>query len=366
VRSSVRPAFALLLLLGGCDAPADGPADLAPWPAPYTLMVHDDARITSEQGAPNFQTLRAPIDLKDAPFARATLVVDLRSTCYPFSSWAQNPPPAGQSWPADCDAFDRNFEITLDPPPDPPPGPATGAAAPGIELMRAITPFGGPLHLEIDVTDVANGLPGAHTLQTHITTWSDGAGKVSGSHGGWNVTVALRLEPGAPPRRVLAVLPAFNLSLGPASAGGPAASATLTLPDGTTATRLEYRATGHGGGKDPSCFGPAEEFCERTHHLLLDGAELQPGLAPLREDCSALCTRMHNASPSFDYCLENPCGAIASVMAERANWCPGSLTPPLTWTPELAPGPHTFAAQVDGIADGGSWRLSATLFAFGD
>ena len=41
-------------------------------------------------------------------YAQATLIVDLASTCFPFESAAA--PPAGQNWPADCDAFDRNFD----------------------------------------------------------------------------------------------------------------------------------------------------------------------------------------------------------------------------------------------------------------
>jgi hypothetical protein len=315
---------------------------------PYVITAFDDTRISSDGSAPNFQTVRTPIDLHDGPFASAKLIVDLRSTCFPFENRAK--PPAGHRWPADCDAFDRNFEITLDPEPN------------GIELMRAITPFGGPQHLEIDITDVANGLPGAHTLSTHITTYSDAAGQVSGSAGGWNVTVKLEVTPGDPPRKVLAVLPLWNLSQG--STGDPPV-ANVTIPPGTTATRLEYRATGHGGGNGGvACWGPAEEFCTRTHHVLVDNTELQAGLEPYREDCDKLCTRM--TYKGMMYCLENPCGAIQSVEAPRANWCPGSLTPPFTWEPSLTAGAHSLTYKIDDIAAGGSWRLSATLFAFAD
>jgi hypothetical protein len=224
---------------------------------PVSLMLFNDARITSDSSQPNFHKVRASLEIKDGPFERATLVVDLRSTCYPFESRASNKPPAGHRWPADCDAFDRNFEISLDDEP-----------GPGIELMRAITPFGGPLHLEIDVTDVMNGAPGKHTAQVLIPTWSDGAGQVSGSAGGWNVTVKLELQPGTPPRKVLAVVPLFNLSHGK-STTPPIAK--IDTPAGATSVRLEYRATGHGGANDTTsgeCIGPAEEFCTRTHHLL--------------------------------------------------------------------------------------------------
>ncbi len=179
-QACVLTLFLTLFLGGGCDE-----SPMKPPPAmPYVITAFDDTRISSDGAAPNFQTVRTNIDLRDGPFASATLIVDLRSTCFPFENRAK--PPAGQRWPADCDAFDRNFEITLDK---------------DLELMRAITPFGGPQHLEIDITDVANGLPGAHALSTHITTYSDAAGMVSGSAGGWNVTVKVDVTPGEPPRK---------------------------------------------------------------------------------------------------------------------------------------------------------------------
>jgi hypothetical protein len=70
----------------------------------------------------------------------------------------------------------------------------------------------------------------------------------------------------------------------------------------------------------------------------------------------------------FDYCAENPCGAIGSVNAPRANWCPGSITPPfsLSTAPLAVPGPHTFSWALSRLEPGGSWRLSATYFALGD
>jgi hypothetical protein len=90
---------------------------------------------------------------------------------------------------------------------------------------------------------------------------------------------------------------------------------------------------------------------------------------PWRDDCDTLCTLAHqdNANGGFDYCKENPCGAIASVKAPRANWCPGSETPPFSWDlPGLrSEGKHGFRWQIDGEAQGGSWRLSAVYFAFG-
>jgi hypothetical protein len=65
--------------------------------------------------------------------------------------------------------------------------------------------------------------------------------------------------------------------------------------------------------------------------------------------------------------LENPCGAIQSVQASRANWCPGSLTPPFQWESQApaSPGEHTFSWAIGTVAEGGVWRLSAHYLAFG-
>ncbi|WP_437962374.1 peptide-N-glycosidase F-related protein (plasmid) [Sorangium sp. So ce119] len=346
---------------GGAGAPDDGEVSTPPAP-PYVIEAFAKDRITSDASQPNFQQANAELDLRDGPFAKVRLVVDLETTCYPFESWQDNPPPEGESWPADCDAFDRNFEFSLDDPEDPEVGP------PGIELVRAITPFGGPLHLEVDITDVANGLAaGKHRLRAVIPTWSDATGQVSGSNGGWTVSAVIEAVPGPPPRKVLAVIPLFNGSQTTADGPGPLA---VQVPEGTVSSRVEYRVTGHGGGESGSgCIGPAEEFCRRYHTILVDGGPLEK-ISPWRTDCEALCTRMHQgpADGGFDYCLENPCGAIESVEASRANWCPGSESPPFLWDAEAlrAPGEHTLAWRISTVAEGGVWRISATYFAFGE
>ncbi|NUP07034.1 MAG: hypothetical protein HOW73_13350 [Polyangiaceae bacterium] len=332
----------------------------APAADPYSLPLFDDVRINSHDDQPNFQAATTDFELHDGPFASATLIVDLASTCYPFESWQDNPPPTGENWPADCDAFDRNFEFLVD-------EPGADGEPPAIELVRAITPFGGPLHLEIDVTDVVNGLaPGAHTMKTTITTWSDGEGQVSGSNGGWNVTARLDVTPGTAPRKVLAMIPLYNGS----QTAEASPNLSFTVPEGATSGRIEYRVTGHGGGQgNADCIGPAEEFCKREHTVHLDGEELDV-FTPWRTDCKDLCTLTHYGpeSAGFDYCLENPCGAIQSVKAPRANWCPGSMTPPVVWEQGAlaTPGEHTLDWTIPELAEGGSWRISATYFAFGD
>jgi Peptide-N-glycosidase F, C terminal len=324
--------------------------------APISLHPIKDARIGSNSSVRNFQHATAEIDFEGGPYASATLHVQLKSTCYPFDNWKNDPPPANQNWPADCDAFDRNFETSLYPEGD--------DKAIGVELVRAITPFGGPLDITEDITDVANGMPGVHQIRVEIPSYSDGAGIVSGSNGGWNVTVDVDLVPGTAPHNVLAVIPLYYDSDTSPNGPGPLA---FDAPDGVTAGHVEYRATGHGGATGTAgCIGPAEEFCKRDHHISVDGAEVAV-VQPWRADCAKNCTvtTYSNTSKPFQYCLENPCGDMNSVKASRANWCPGTETPPLQWDVPKAAGAHSFQWTIPKLASGGQWRISATYFAYG-
>lgn len=360
---------------GGQDAASE------PGP-PYTVTLLSNAPIGSDSSKPDFQKATASVELTGGPFASVSLVVDLVSPCFPWSNWTTDPPPAGQDWPADCDAFDRNFEMSLVEP-EAADGSSAGAP-PGLELIRAITPFGGPEHLEQDVTDAFNAIQGPRTFQVIIPTYSDSKGQVSGSNGGWIVSAQLNVTPGTPPSNVLAVIPLFYGSVtagedlggpdagGAATDGGEATAAVadipFTMPPGTTSSRLEYRVTGHGGADNPSasCIGPAEEFCKRVHQVYLDNQRIEQ-VTPWRSNCSQLCT-VTDGGPFGSYCAQNPCGAESSVKAPRANWCPGSETPPYAWTPSALsnPGAHTFRFAIDDVYPGGDWRVSATVYAYGD
>jgi hypothetical protein len=77
-------------------------------------------------------------------------------------------------------------------------------------------------------------------------------------------------------------------------------------------------------------------------------------------------TAYGDGNGAFDYCLENPTGSVSSVRASRANWCPGDITPAIVIDAAAlsTPGPHAFEWNIDGIAEGGSWKVSATYFAF--
>lgn len=353
------------------DASVDGGADASP--PGYTLEPFKAVRIGSynSTGYTVVGQDFANVDFHDGPFASARLVVDLASTCYPFDWIAKKTAPEGQNWPADCDAFDRNFSFYVD---DAVEAGAAGdggdaaAPPPPFEIAHAITPFGGPEHFEVDLTDFANALPGSHRLRVDLGSYSDGAGKITGSNAGWTVSARIEVVQGAAPRRVLAAIPLVAGTFGDANA---LPTVPFEVPAGTTHAHLEYRTSGHGGGPVVAgCAGPAEEFCHRSQHLVLDGNDVD-SVDPWRDDCDTLCTLTHYgpATGGFDYCLENPCGAIGSVNAPRANWCPGSMTAPFTWDdlPALvAPGAHTFGFTVSRIASGGIWDVSAIYYAYGD
>jgi Peptide-N-glycosidase F, C terminal len=330
-------------------------------PESVILQLFDAARITSDMTLPNFQAQSTELDFGAGPFSSVRLIADLGTTCFPFAGWKDNPPPAGQNWPADCDAFDRNFELSLD---DPETG-AEASSAPGLELVRAITPFGGPMHIERDLTVIANAQPGIHRLRAHITTYADGAGLVTGSNAGWDISVRVVLVRGPAEQRPLAVVPLFYGDLTSADA----MTASFTVPKGTRQGFLEYRTTGHGQGKGDifQCKGPAEEFCSRQHTIQLDGAILKT-FVPWRS-CSSACTLVTTDKyANFEYCAENPCGAIDSVKAPRANWCPGTESGPFVLdAAELAtPGKHDVSWQVSEIAPGGIVRVSLTYYAFAE
>jgi len=343
---------------GNDDAGADDDAPGPAYPPPFTLDGIVAARLGGNGSTtPHVSRAYADIDWTAGPFARVVLHADLATTCFPFEGWADDPPPRGQSWPADCDAFDRNFDVFVD----------DGGAGPPFEIVHAITPFGGPEHVDVDITDLANALPGPHRLRADLDSFSDPAGQLTGSNGGWTVSARVEVTPGPAPRRVLAALPLY---VGQLTAADTPPVLSFDVPDGTTAGRLEYRTSGHGQGpQDARCVGPAEEFCDRRHQLFVDGAQVED-IEPWRTDCQTLCTLAHYgpAAAGFDYCQENPCGAVDSVRAPRANWCPGSMTAPYAWEdlPALAaPGAHTLSFQISGLGMGGFWLVSATYYAYG-
>lgn len=312
------------------------------------------------------QFIDRAFDLGAGPFAKVTLTFQLESPCFPFDKWTADPPPSGQEFPPKCDRFDRLMYFEIDPAAD-------AAATPGTQILRSITPYGGPLEKTVDITDFANVHPGPHTLRSFVGTWVDDAGQISGAQGGYFLGVDIAIEPGTPERRALAVIPLWSGWVGPETSLPELA---FTLPEGTQRAELAYLVTGHGGGEDPSaaCIGAADEFCRRTHHLFVDGSPLTPegydsdAFIPWRDDCDELCTMAQGHPMMGSYCEENPNRMASSVTAPRANWCPGDDVPPIVAQLPAAsatPGAHQARFAIDGIHKDGRWQVAMIVSAHG-
>jgi hypothetical protein len=313
------------------------------------------------------QFMDRTFELGTGPFAEVTLTFQLESPCFPFDKWTESPPPAGQMFPAQCDRFDRLMYFEVDPAAD-------SGAPPGLQVLRAITPYGGPLEKSVDITDFANTHPGAHSLRSFVGTWVDDQGQISGADGGYFLTVTIHVEPGTPKQRALAVTPLFSGWVGVDSA---LTDLTFSLPEGVTRARLEYLVTGHGGAMDPSsaCIGAADEFCKRTHHLSVDGMALtpegfsRPEFVPWRDDCGELCTLAQGHPMMGTYCTENPNRMMGSVTAPRANWCPGDDVAAIVAqlpAAQATPGAHTARFAIDDIYPDGRWQVALAVYAYAE
>lgn len=335
--------------------------------SPQTLTLLDHAWFSGPELGYDTQFMDEPVELGAGPFAEVTLTFRLESPCFPFDKWTDNPPPAGEAFPAQCDRFDRLMYFEMDPA-------LEESDAAGMQVLRAITPYGGPLEKTVDITDFANARPGAHSLRSFVGTWVDDEGQVSGSDGGYFLSVEVETKPGPPPRAVLSVFPLWSGWVGVETM---LPELPFTLPEGTTHAQLVYLVTGHGGAMDPSsaCIGAADEFCKRTHHLYFDGTELTPdgfsgsGFVPWRDDCSELCTLAQGHPMMGSYCQQNPNRAVRNVTGSRANWCPGDDVEPIL-TPLLAaqatPGEHRVRFAIDDIYPDGRWQVALAVYAYAD
>jgi hypothetical protein len=278
----------------------------------------------------------ANVDWQDAPFASVNLVIDLDTACYPFDKWASDPPPPGQSWPADCDAFDRNLDVFVD----------DGGASPPFEVIHAVTPFGGPAHLEADVTDLANALPGAHRLRLDLGSFSDAQGLSTGSNAGWTVSARVDVVPGrlggacwrrcrsTPARSRRAIrCPSCRSWFPPARRRG--GSSTAPAATAGPARRALRRA--------------GREFCDRRHQIFVDGATVED-IEPYREDCQTLCTLAIKGRPTpASITARRTRAAIRPACGRRAPTGARAARRHLSWGGHpraRSPGAHTFSFQV--------------------
>ncbi|MES2812001.1 MAG: GLPGLI family protein [Bacteroidota bacterium] len=115
--------------------------------------------------------------------------------------------------------------------------------------------------------------------------------------------------------------------------------------------KLKYTATGHGGWEN------GDEFVPKLNSIFIDGKNIF-NFTPWREDCGSY--RLYNpASGNFN-------NGLSSSDYSRSNWCPGTITNPMTIElGNLTSGKHTIQIKIpQGKPEGTSfscWNLSGIL-----
>ncbi len=202
-----------------------------------------------------------------------------------------------------------------------------------LELLRAVTPFGGGAEWTEDVTDLAPLFTWSHPVSVTLDT----------AEGAWEVDLSIVFEPGPPPREVRQVVPLFDqVDYRTAS---DIAALLVRMPVGVTSAAVRYRFTGHsttGTGCD--------ETCERTASISIDGTP-RLELSPWRTDCAS-------------FVAASPLGDPAVVSLARAGWCPGDLvrTGVSDVSPWLTGLDLVFDMEIPEVdPTTGTWRVSAAL-----
>jgi hypothetical protein len=93
----------------------------------------------------------------------------------------------------------------------------------------------------------------------------------------------------------------------------------VPIPADIDAVEVRSFITGHGQGNLQNC----GEFCPKMHTYTVGGMSFQKRI--WRDDCASFCTLTTAPGTGHQFCKESPTGAVGSVRAPRANWCPGAL-----------------------------------------
>jgi hypothetical protein len=231
--------------------------------------------------------------------------------------------------PGRCDRWDRWGYIGI--------ANGEGMAESITEIARFGTPFGGTADWTVDVSPLLPLLSGHKKVAVQIDTWV-GPGNPEGD--GWLVDASFTFAPGVSERVPVQVIPLWDVAL--SEVGDPAKPLSLParmvqIPPDADAVELRSFITGHGQGNLQNC----AEFCPKTHTYLIGETSVQRRL--WREDCASFCTLTTDPGSGRQFCKESPTGAIGSVRASRANWCPGALVTP--WSVDV-----TAAAKATGTS----------------
>ena len=172
---------------------------------------------------------------------------------------------------------------------------------------------------------------------------------VSGSNGGWNVTRAHRRRCPAPaPRKVLAMIPLFDGAQTTRDRRRRRFTSRSPAGTKTRAPRVpRHRARRRRRATPAASAPPRSSASARTR---LRRRRRARGRYPWRTDCAKLCTHRalrRRRTAASTTASRTRAARSTACRRSRANWCPGALTPPLTWdAPALhEAGDHTFSSD---------------------
>ena len=221
-----------------------------------------------------------------------------------------------------------------------------------IELVRFITPFGGPSVYTADLTPLAPMLHGDVRLQALIDTYANP---------GWALSLKISFErEGVGFRRPAFAAPLFFVR--DFKAERPTVRSRVRIPEGLDRPRLRMITSGHatdGRGGD--------EFVTRTHTLRING-EVVARWRPWSENGGQL-RELNPTSGRFVIGGRE----VWSSDLDRSGWHPGlEVEPTIVPLPELTPGEHEIELSIRDIrppdpddpdAGYGYWRISAIVVA---
>lgn len=340
VRSLPLPLFLAAWTLAACIVCARGEAETAPaaqpLPAPVTASVFTDVPLEfrpDSAAAP--AALPAGIAIEDrSRGVRRTL--ELPSIGGPCRITALvSVRPVAKSDREVHDRYDRAGSIRL-----------VADGVPDLEVVRFITPYGGPGDYEVDVTALAPLLRGRRTIRAQIDTWTSPA---------WRLGLSFRYTRVRDYDDPTWAAPAYFTANFNRQEMPDGDSVRVTIPPGLKRVVLQYLSTGHcTDGVDE------DEFVSKANVLSIDGMVVAR-LHPWRDDCR----RFRDRNP---YCARWTDGSWSSDYS-RSGWCPGVEVLPteLDLTDHLTPGTHTLRFVIENMrprdAKGnyGYWRVAAYL-----
>ncbi|WP_232516278.1 PNGase F N-terminal domain-containing protein [Chitinophaga caeni] len=246
---------------------------------------------------------------------------------------------------------------------------ATENYSPVLELMRFFTPFGvkhfndrvkikgyhwaDSAVYKQEITELAPALQGDVWICVFIGNYDKG---------GHTVSLELNYYPGwgdGDASKKYWLQPIFNTTNVMEMAGQEygtlfdrdSLTVTVDIPEGLKNISLRYITTGHGG------WGGGDEFNPKENQIFVDGERVYR-FVPWREDCATYRT-LNPVSGNFG-------NGLSSSDLSRSNWCPGTLTLPVTiYLHDLQPGKHTFKVAIPlGKPEGTSfsaWNVSGVL-----